>query len=81
MKSHPLDAIFRSFWVSPQKPSGGNDQAARQHINFGPFSGFFYELPRNHELPPGGATLSTIVLCCLMQEFLRLLEFYACILC
>ncbi|QCD83560.1 hypothetical protein DEO72_LG2g3906 [Vigna unguiculata] len=39
------------------------------------FFGFCFEPPGDDELPPGCATLSATVLCCLMHESLRLLEF------
>jgi len=42
------------------------------------FSGFYYELPGDDELLPGGATLFWLFLCWLVQESLRLLEFGCC---
>jgi len=46
MKTTSSRVVFRDFWVSAQKPPGGEDSAARRSTGFNPVSAFCHEVPR-----------------------------------
>ena len=63
----PFHAVFRGFWVSAQKPPGGDDGAAKRRISSNPNSGFYHELPGSEMESARRYMIYVVVLLCFCE--------------